>query len=68
VGVEYGWNMRILVNQGSKEVVFTKPVVPTGMVETQAAAKEKEVVSPVNSVQMAEYLQSRARHLPQGHS
>jgi hypothetical protein len=29
VGVEYGWNMRILVNQG-KEAKFTKPVGPTG--------------------------------------
>jgi tartrate dehydratase beta subunit/fumarate hydratase class I family protein len=55
------WNMRIFVNQGKEETVFTKPVVPTGAVQTWAAvkeaAKDMEVVSvgPVNSVQMAEY-------------
>jgi hypothetical protein len=32
-----------------------KPMVPTSAMDTWAVAKEKEVVGPVNSVQMAEY-------------
>jgi hypothetical protein len=49
--------MRILVNQG-KEAKFTKPVGPTGAVQTRAVVKEATKVvgvSPVDSVKMAEY-------------
>jgi hypothetical protein len=47
--------MRILVNQG-KEAKFTKPVGPTGAVQTAAKdATEVVGVGPVDSVKMAEY-------------
>jgi hypothetical protein len=52
VAVEYGWNMRLLVNQG-KEAEFTKPKAPTAVM-TRAAMKE-EGVGLVDSVKMAEY-------------